>query len=89
MANILVKEVLTYSPVFLGFLIMVTFGSAYKLKAIAWAFIVAGISGIIVAVRRESPRLVGGIYEKSAIFYGVIWWMFMWAAGLYILLGGR
>lgn len=89
MVNVLIQEVLTYLPVFLSLLIMVTFGSAYKLKAIAWAFIVAGISGIIVAVRKESQRLVGGTYGKSAIYYGVIWWMFMWAGGLYILLGGK
>lgn len=89
MMDVLVKEVLTYLPVFLSLLIMVALGSAYKLKAIAWAFIVAGISGIIVAVRKESPRLVGGTYGKSAVISGIIWWVFTWASGLYILLGGK
>lgn len=87
MVDILVKEVLTYLPVFMSVLIMIMFGGVYKLKAIAWAFMVSGISGIIVVVRKESPRLVGGVYGKPAVFSGILWLVFMWGSGLYILLG--
>jgi hypothetical protein len=87
MAQTLIAEILTYLPIAVCLLVIFLFGSLYKLKAAGVGFIISGISGIIVAIRKESPRFYGGIQGRKAVFYGMLWWLLTWVAGFYLLFG--
>jgi hypothetical protein len=87
MKKTLIAEVLTFSPVFLGLLIMFIFAPHYKLRAGGIGMLIAEISGMIIAIRKESPRFVGSVKGNSAVINGVVFWLLTWAAGLYLLFG--
>jgi len=78
--------VLTYLPIFIGFVIISTFGGLKNPLAFGFASFVSGFTGVIFIVRREIPTALISIKGKRAVIEGAIITLVCWSGAIYIAL---
>ncbi len=73
---------LTFAPVFVALLILFIALPLLSNTIMAGVSFIAGLSGVIIVIRREIPLPTGNVEGKSAIVqgYGII--IFFWAAAI-------
>jgi hypothetical protein len=66
-------------------LILATQGSLTS-QRLGLSFFLAGFTGVIVIIRKESPMSIGSLRGKSAIWLGVLFTAVCWGLALYMWL---
>jgi hypothetical protein len=76
-------SLLVYAPALLGSGIILSSKGPLTGSILGPGCFLAGFSGIIMIVRRESPSSIGSLRGKWAVVEGVILTAIFWIAGLY------
>jgi hypothetical protein len=84
----LILNVLVSSPALLGFGIILASKGPLNSVVLSTGCFLAGITGIIIMVRKESPMSIGSVHGKWAVFEGLIFTILCWVAAFYFALFG-
>ncbi|MBL0345151.1 hypothetical protein [Candidatus Villigracilis affinis] len=80
--------IMTFSPLILGFLLLVAMnGVIPNIRFSLFSFIV-GLTGVIIVIRKEIPMALGSIKGKSAVFQGAVITILFWLFALYSAIYG-
>jgi hypothetical protein len=91
-AGLMIKCVILSSlvslPALLGLAIIMTSRGPLDSRRASLSFLLAGLTGIIVVIRRESPFSLGAIRGKWAVIEGLVFVVICWGIALYVALFG-
>ncbi len=88
MSRGLILNVVISIPVVLGLGIIFVSRRPLSPHVLSIGFFLAGFTGVIVILRKESPMSIGSVRGKWAVVEGVIFTILCWGSALYIWIFG-
>jgi uncharacterized membrane protein YccC len=84
----LILNVLVSLPAILGIAMILASKGPLNRTLLSASFFLAGFTGVIVMIRKESPTSIGGIRGKWAVVEGLIFTIICWGIAAYLLVFG-
>ena len=80
----LALNIVISSPALLGLGIILMSKGPLNSHVLSVSFFLAGFTGIIIMIRKESPVSIGSVRGRGVVFEGLVFTIICWGIALYV-----
>jgi len=84
----LILNIAVSSPALLGLGMILLSKGPLNPYVLSTSFFLAGFTGIIIIIRKESQMSIGSVHGKWAVFEGLVFTIVCWGIAVYVWLFG-